>query len=474
MKNTCILFGILIEIVYSFKALTSRGEHFKPFISVMSPESLNQFIYNEKENPLLYLEAAGESDVEKFMKNITVKVKCKFIDDFNLYDISKLTKNALDAKPYYEEEIYCEEDSKEYKIKFNFCYDLKHVDEEGKQIIVVDDKDNSIAIADSVSKGNEWTTFTDPQDKNASKIEIKLNSPKGQENHHVKYILQCNTAAKHMNYVKNNSYYRKNIGGNEYETVIYIISKEACVQFDFYVVWKFIMDYSFFFSIVLIVFGLFNCILGKKFTQYTCFLLALFGVTICVILFSQYILPSGCKEWIIWVLLILGIIIGSTAGYFVFIYYDKVISFLVGGIAGFFLGEFLFNLFGNQIKGNATLINTLFIVGCIIILIIISYVLKTLIIILATAFIGSYAFIRGISLFAGGFPNIFTIISLRTDGETDQINNLLGWEFYVYLSSIVVCTGLSIYIQYKIENKCQKTPETPDANLKEKFNIEDI
>ena len=213
---------------------------------------------------------------------------------------------------------------------------------------------------------------------------------------------------------------------------------------------------------------MFNCILGKRFVQFTSFLLALFAVTVLWLILSQYILPSGCATWIIWVMLAIGLILGATAGYFVFKYYEKVIAFLVGGIAGFFLGEFLFNLFGNRINWNSTVVHILFILVCIIALIVVAFFLKDAIIIFATSFIGAYTLIRGISFFAGGFPNEFTVMDLRSRGEYEQLKGLLTWKVYVYLAAIVVVTGLSIFIQIKINKglkKREEGPDCPDANL---------
>ena len=133
-----------------------------------------------------------------------------------------------------------------------------------------------------------------------------------------------------------------------------------------------------------------------------------------VLFFSQYILPSVCAEWIIWVILIIGIILECTAGYFVI----DIFSGRSRRISYWLLGEFLFNLFCNAINGNGTLIHILFIVISIVACIILAYFLKSFIIILATSFIGSYALIRGISLFAGHFPSEYTVIDLKGRGET--------------------------------------------------------
>ena len=143
-------------------------------------------------------------------------------------------------------------------------------------------------------------------------------------------------------------------------------------------------------------------------------------------------------------MLAIGAIIGCSLGVFVFQYHDKVLAFLVGGLGGFLLGEFLFNLFGSLIPLNSILVNILFVVVCIIVAMIVAYFLRDAIIIGFTAFIGSYSLIRGISLFAGYFPSEFTVIDLKNRGEDEQLKNLLTWRVYIYLTAILISTGLSM------------------------------
>lgn len=84
---------------------------------------------------------------------------------------------------------------------------------------------------------------------------------------------------------------------------------------------------------------------------------------------------------------------------------------------------------------------------------------KTVVIIL-TAFIGSYALIRGISLYAGQFPS-------ETELHDELEAGVLTWEtmpkaYYGYLAGIVVLTILSALFQIK----SNKTREAKRAELK--------
>lgn len=71
-------------------------------------------------------------------------------------------------------------------------------------------------------------------------------------------------------------------------------------------------------------------------------------------------------------------------------------------------------------------------------------------VILSTALVGSYFVIRGISVYAGGFPNEYMFIRQMRQAS------LYDWQsasLYLYLSSIVVLTALTTWAQSKIYQK---------------------
>ena len=66
----------------------------------------------------------------------------------------------------------------------------------------------------------------------------------------------------------------------------------------------------------------------------------------------QYILPSGAKPEIVWVVLGMSVILGTILGYFVAKYKNWLMSILVGTYTGFIVGNLFFNLGLKYIKGN--------------------------------------------------------------------------------------------------------------------------
>ena len=316
--------------------------------------------------------------------------------------------------------------------------------------------------------GNTWEKESN-NSENKEVLRITVNQNDDSPKHTFIYRLECNKEGedKKFDVIKEKTTITEESG--VLNVTLYIRSKEACEKADFYFIVKFIQDYKAIFIIALMGFGLFNCILGKKLAKYTGFLLSLLIITVLVLVFSQFVLPSGCKEWIIWVMLAVGILLGGTAGYFVFKYHEKAFALVAGGIAGFFIGEFLYNLFGNRIDANGTVINIVFVVASIIALVVLAYFFNKFIIIFSTSFIGSYCFIRGISLFAGKFPDEFQVMDLTTEGETEQLKELLTWEVYVYLAAMLVLCVISIVLQFKFnkdDDDDKDTEGAPDKNLR--------
>ena len=71
-----------------------------------------------------------------------------------------------------------------------------------------------------------------------------------------------------------------------------------------------------------------------------------------------------------------------------------------------------------------------------------------------TAFGGAYMLIRGISFYAGGFPNEFTLADQLKAGDTSAFTN---W-FYLYMVCILIVAVVCSVVQYKTNNREEKTP----------------
>ena len=87
------------------------------------------------------------------------------------------------------------------------------------------------------------------------------------------------------------------------------------------------------------------------------------------------------------------------------------------------------------------------IIGCAVVCAFFAFKSEKLVIMCATAHIGAYLTIRGISMYAGGFPNEASLHSELKSGA-------LTWEtfpktFYAYFAGIIVLSGISFWYQRK-------------------------
>merc|ERR1711907_422791 len=103
------------------------------------------------------------------------------------------------------------------------------------------------------------------------------------------------------------------------------------------------------------------------------------------------------------------------------------------------------------------------VVGLAFVCAIVAAVVEKHVIILITSFVGSYCFVRGISLYAGGFPN-------EAELETDVKDGKINWSsfskwFYVYLAGIIVMTIFGLIYQCKNEAKAKARKASRESRL---------
>ena len=456
LKNLIFLISILYAVSIEPKFL-EKEQNFKPFVSV--PLISKPQIEEERQ-----ISVFAEDNKPKVQK----AVKCLFLYGYDIYDISGIAdKNSR------HENLDIKEENQNCDIYFNICYNLKKesgINKENRQAYMKVDNETYI-IGGDINDGNEWNLIkcegNNGTQDDCIEIKVSKDNEEKYKNNLLTYHLKCKGNAEY-NFRKNESSVVKNkLGG--YNVVLTIESTKACIKFSLYSIFHFIEKHNIIFGIILIAFGLFNCLCGQKFSKVTSLILCIFTVTVLVLVFSQYVLPSGCADWIIIVMLVLGLILGLVAGIFAYRHNEKVIAFLVGGISGFFLGQFLYGLFGNRIHVNGTVMNIVFVLVSIGILLVVTYCIRDKIVIIGTSFIGAYCFIRGISLFGGHFPDEFTIADLINNKEYELLKDLLTWHAYVYLSFIVIITVLSIIFQYKFNKDKKGNEYSKDGNLMKSY-----
>jgi len=96
---------------------------------------------------------------------------------------------------------------------------------------------------------------------------------------------------------------------------------------------------------------------------------------------------------------------------------------------------------------------------------ILGYWMSTGVIIMFSSFLGAFMTVRGVSLFAGGYPNELTLAKLIQMGH-------ITWDsfpkiFYAYLACMLVLTFIGIWFQSKNSKKGSKDKSSSNNKSKD-------
>ncbi len=343
------------------------------------------------------------------------------------------------------------------QILFNLCDNIPNdhskCTPDTQVVYKTDEQSCTKRLTDVASKGSEWSLIN-PDDQRSG---IKIKMSPGDDSKRVIFEIKCDNSTD-MTKVETNS------SISDDELIFKFSSIYACPQADFYDIYKIIVEKKYIFGSALILIGLFELFLGQKLVTATIFIFSAAIVVLFVfVFFFQFILPGGIHETVFWFVLAIAIIVGLVLGYFVAKYKDKFFGIIMGALLGYIIGQILYNLALNRININQTALQIIVYVLCIGVCIALSILLFNIVTIFATALIGAYAVIRGISIFAGGFPNETTIADLVKNDETEQLKNLLTWIVYLYLGGLVILFVIGLVVQIKIfaaDKEEEKNKET--------------
>ena len=206
--------------------------------------------------------------------------------------------------------------------------------------------------------------------------------------------------------------------------------------------------------------GIFMCFCGRRLFKVAIFSTAAIAtVALVLIIFYSTFLKANSEAWVGWLVLsssiILGIIVGAVVTKL-----ERVGAAVIAGWGGFMLGLLLNETI--LFLANSEAVFWCVALGCAGACAILAFCAFNHAIILSTSFIGAYFFWRGVSLYAGGFPNEFTLIEEIKNGVIDGIN---PW-FYAYMTAIVITCVLSSIWQYKQFRKMEAHEQNPYDRLK--------
>uniref|UniRef100_A0A7S3IEP9 Transmembrane protein 198 n=1 Tax=Strombidium inclinatum TaxID=197538 RepID=A0A7S3IEP9_9SPIT len=228
-------------------------------------------------------------------------------------------------------------------------------------------------------------------------------------------------------------------------------SKDSCPLFSLNQLAIFLNEYYYLWGAGLIIAGIFVGFFGNHLINGVIFLITATAVFALGTVGIYGILDSfnvETPEWANWVILGAMAILGLIVGYVVK-KLRKIGIAIIAAWGGVMLGLALNGVF---LVENEPVYYSI-IVGCAIIVAVLAFKMEKVVIILVTSFTGAYSVVRGISLYAGGFPSLTQLHQEIKSGAMD-------WDefpktYYAYAGGILVLTLICVLYQ-RAHNKKKK------------------
>jgi len=196
-------------------------------------------------------------------------------------------------------------------------------------------------------------------------------------------------------------------------------------------------DYWYIWGGVCIVAGIFLALFGKSLFSITLFLVGVFVTTTALLLlcYSTF-LRESTAAWIGWTVITSSAILGLLGGFLLY-KCQRLGAGILAGWGGFMGGILINTTFAFAING--TWVFWVITLSCALVAGLIAICAYNVVVIVMTSFAGSYMFVRGISLYTGGYQSELQIMQLIKNGQTSKIDPV----FYAWLAAIIVLTILS-------------------------------
>ena len=223
-------------------------------------------------------------------------------------------------------------------------------------------------------------------------------------------------------------------------------SEHACYLFSTNSFFRYIEKYWYIFGSIMIVMGLLVGFVGSKLIRPT---LCVVGTLAFIIVSSLTLFSiffgrdsSQVAEWIVFgVCCLVGVFIGLLLAYLS--RFGTAVLAAWGGVA---LALMLYTSFMYKWDNDKQVLYWIWVVSIGLATGVLGYLLYDHAVIIATAVVGAFLLIRGISFYAGGFPDIALVIEQIKHGQTPSFNN----AFYGYLAGFIVSSIGFLAFQYKM------------------------
>jgi len=120
---------------------------------------------------------------------------------------------------------------------------------------------------------------------------------------------------------------------------------------------------------------------------------------------------------------------------------------ILGIVVGYLFGSLSYNILIGVITVNPQALYWSTLIGCMVLVSLAGTFMKDYMVCLAASLVGAYAFVRGISISAGGYPDETYVMMLINHGEYSQFGRVFGSKVYAYIGGIFALTAIGYLIQ---------------------------
>jgi hypothetical protein len=393
------------------------------------------------------------------IKSKSIDSGCFFIDTNSL---SFFSIYALSSKVDYN---YTVDNNNKTMIFFNFCSVLKNGN--AQVILQVFEKNftNTTILSKNNINENKWKS-----DDDGIKIELDSGEKCMNENYSITYDIKCNKDFKETK--DGQKFEIIKFYSDTCKNILEMESKYGCPQASIYNFWKFIHENKKIFSLVLAGTGIILCFFGKKFLYLTIFLFSTiaFMAIFLMFLFNVF-LPKGLEidKINIIIVLVISFVPGIGLGIFIIKFQKFLLACILGGIGGFFLSVFVYDLILIHFDfANKSYMKIIIFIAIIAICIGIGYLSVEHLKIISTSFVGAYLLVRAPTLFITEFPNESELADYFEDKEKiRELGKYVLLKLIVFLICWIFFSCIGIYVQYKMWGiKDGKDGDTKSSSVK--------
>lgn len=236
---------------------------------------------------------------------------------------------------------------------------------------------------------------------------------------------------------------------DECEVTLTYTSPQGCPKLNYGALRAFLVKYKDFWGAALILVGIFFAFFGNGLISVLFFVasaFATFGASVWLVFWVLDRVGTEPSDVVEWIIVGCCVLLGCLVGFFFYKHRPLGLALLsaCGGIAlGFLLNVTFFIKEDWQYYG--------IIAACAILLGLLTYFLQETVIIFMTSLLGAYAVVRGVSLYAGGFPSEMELHDEIKAGTIDWAS--FPKVFYAYLGGIALLFGASAFYQFRVAKK---------------------